>query len=89
MNNDRTGHPPAGFSPGDPVKITGGTFVGMRGTVIPPADGKALWDTIGGEQPPSREIRGTVCVVLTLFGRAVPVFLFTSQLELDRELDRQ
>ena len=79
MNTNRT-HDHSDYSPGERVKVTDGTFVGMRGLVLSLREAKSLWEAAGGQQPPLKDTSGTVWVALPIFGRVVPVSLFPFQL---------
>ena len=68
------------FPPGNRVKVIDGTFAGMFGEVVGFAEACTLWEKTGGERPPLKPAAGIVWVVLTVFGRRVPVSFAPSQL---------
>jgi len=69
--------------PGDRVRVTDGTFVGLEGTVVTREEARKLRQANGGEEGPlTRWPPGAAYVVLTLFDREVPIFLLRDQMEL-------
>ncbi len=66
---------PGGYVPGEAVLVVDGTFKGMPGKVVSPDEAAALREQFGGERSIFKAPPGRVWVVLTLFGRTVPVLL--------------
>jgi transcription antitermination factor NusG len=71
---------PGGYTSGDAVTVVDGTFVGRSGKVVSPDEAVALRDQFGGERSLFKAPPGKVWVVLTIFGRTVPVSLLPSQI---------
>jgi transcription antitermination factor NusG len=69
------------FLPGDWAAVIDGTFAGHTGEVVSSAQARSLWEIAGGEQPPLKPATDAVWVVLTIFGRRVPVSFAASQLQ--------
>jgi transcription antitermination factor NusG len=69
------------FQSGDKVKVVHGTFTGMVGTVVSPAEAGLMREKAG--QPPSVFLGhlAFVWVVLEIFGRPVLVELEPFQIE--------
>jgi transcription antitermination factor NusG len=65
---------PGGFRPGDKVRVTSGTFVGMTGTVLPAKE------AVDRSFP---VCDWNVFVLLTIFGHEVPAHFEPRQLEPD------
>jgi hypothetical protein len=68
--------------PGDRVRVIDGTFVGLEETVLTKGEAKKLRERNGGEEGPlTHWPPGAAYVVLPLFGREVPTFLLSDQME--------
>jgi transcription antitermination factor NusG len=72
---------PGGYAPGDMVTVLDGMFRGMFGVVIGP-DQVHLFRRPSGDEPPTEPCpTGGVWVVLTIFGKTVPVLFLPAQIE--------
>ncbi len=71
---------PGGYASGDAVTVMGGTFAGWAGKVVSPDEAVALRDRFGGQPSIYKAPPGQVWVVLSIFGRTVPVLLAPSQI---------
>jgi transcription antitermination factor NusG len=71
-----------GLLPGDRVRVTSGTFVGLEGTVLSEKEAEKFLEKNGGEEGPLKNRpRGSAYVALPLFGRKMPIFLERFQIE--------
>jgi transcription antitermination factor NusG len=67
---------------GDLVRVVDGTFVGLEGIVLTKEEARKLRERNGGEQGPLKNWpRGATFVALPLFGRELPIFLESFQIE--------
>ena len=75
------GRYPDGYAPGDLVTVIDGTFAGMPGAVVGPEAARLLYRRSGGENSLVPCPPGQVWVVLSIFGRTVPILFLSSQIE--------
>ena len=70
-----------GFDPGDEVRIIDGTFASYTGRVVTPEEARDIFKENSSKESSWISRQGYVWVVISIFGRPVPVSLEHCQLE--------